>query len=172
MNSFSSSFEQYKILRKFDRLTKALIDSSSIIYMKKAGFLNLLSEHVSLFTIEEIAREVGEELSNINIIESDFNQNSNDNKLINCAITNRLCVISEDKKLLLKLEKEKLDYYNSLMILNLLLYRKKISLEQYYNYQTRLKVVSRYSDEVWRIGKFVFDFIIEFTLKSPKGLSP
>jgi len=142
------------IFSQFNQLDKALIDASSIIYANKADFLKMLSTTVKLFSISEILSEVGFGFVSDTIKPLTHNESSlsNDQKLVACALHFGLPVISEDKKILMAMKSAKKPFFNSLMMLNFLLYRRLIDNRQYTQYHQALKQFARYSDEIWKYG--------------------
>jgi len=149
-----SRFTQFpqEVFSQFNQLDKALIDASSIIYANKADFLKMLSATLKLFSIREILSEVGSVSDSIKPLTHTENSLSNDQKLIACALHFGLPVISEDKKILMAMKSARRPYFNSLMMLNFLLYRQTIDDRQYDRYHLALKQFARYSDEIWKYG--------------------
>ncbi|MBC8182481.1 hypothetical protein H8E88_15385 [candidate division KSB1 bacterium] len=145
------------VLNQFSKLTKALIDASSIIYSSKAGFLDILGETIRLYTIPEIFTETLQDQKNIQLIESHNHNDRTDDKLLAIAFDLDVSVISEDKKILIALEKENKPYFNSLMMLNFLFYKNKISATGFRQKRERLKDIAWYSQSVWDFGDSVFN---------------
>jgi hypothetical protein len=140
------------IFSQFNQLDKALIDASSIIYANKAHFLKRLTSSVSLFSIHEILSEAGSISDNIKPLTHTGKTLSNDQKLVACALRFGLPLISEDKKILMAMKSAKKPFFNSLMMLNFLLYRQMIDNQQYAQYHLALRQFARYSDDVWQYG--------------------
>ena len=141
--------------QRFDHLDKALIDASSIIYMDRADFLGKLSSSIRLFSIQEILTETGPVSKRIKPLIYNKTASSNDQKLVSCALDLNLPIISEDKKILMSMKRANRPFYNSLMMLNFLLYRRRIENHQYIQYYLELKKIARYSDDIWRYGATV-----------------
>jgi hypothetical protein len=144
---------------QFENLQEALIDASSIIYMSKASFLGNVQETLRLYTLPEILDEVGLENMNLPLVESQQSEMSNDHKLLACAVERRWPLISEDRTLLVQAEQAGLDYYNALMMLNFLLFKRQIDSEQYQQQYESLRKVARYSQEIWEFGEDVYRLI-------------
>ena len=142
-------------LKRFDQLDQALIDASSIIYIDKAGFLGILAAAIGLYSIQEVMSETGPVSERIQAVSHRETSASNDQKLISCAINLNLALISEDKKILMAMKRANRSYFNSLMMLNFLLYRRQISKQQYERYHMELKKIARYSEKVWQYGASV-----------------
>ena len=156
-NKPSSNILRYKlspheIIIRFDNLSKALIDASSIIYTDRAGFLDILASAIKLYSINEILAEAGNVSNQINPLTYRDTSSSNDRKFISCALELNLSVISEDKRILLAMKRATKPYYNSLMMLNFLLYRRRINSQQYAQHLKALRKFARYSDEIWKYG--------------------
>jgi len=64
-------------------------------------------------------------------------------------------VISEDKKILMAMKRAGRPFFNSLMMLNFLLYRRRIQNQHYIQYHLALKKFARYSDDIWAYGAAV-----------------
>ncbi len=145
------------VLDQFSKLTKALIDASSIIYANKTGFLDLLGKTIRLYTIPEIFAETLQDQKNIQLIESHNHSSRTDDKLLAVAFDLNVPVISEDKKILIALEKENKPHFNSLMMLNFLFYKKEISTTGFHQKRDLLKDIAWYSQSVRDFGDSVFN---------------
>jgi len=141
-----------EIFNKFDHLDKALIDASSIIYIDRADFLPILASTIKLFSIKEIFFETGPVSESIKPLIHNDNSSSNDQKLISCALNMDLPLISEDKKMLMAMKRANRPFFNSLMMLNFLLYRRRIDIQEYDKYRQALEKFARYSNKVWQYG--------------------
>ena len=149
------------IFFQFDQLNKVLIDASSIIYMDRAKILVLLASSIRLFSIQEILTETGPVSKRIKPLIHKKASSSNDQKLVSCALELDLPVISEDKKILMAMKRAGKPFFNSLMMLNFLLYRRRIQNQQYIQYHLALKKFARYSDDIWEYGAAVHAAIDE-----------
>lgn len=145
-----------EVLAQFNQLTKALIDSSSIIYAHKAGFFNLLPAHIELVTTPEVIAEAGADAETIGLIDCHTKSMCADEKLVYCAVRNNLPVISEDKRILSKLKSTNLPYFNILMMLNYLVYIDAIDRYQYLQFYRSLQSFAWYSPKIWAHGKSVY----------------
>lgn len=145
-----------KIFKQFFELNKALIDASSIIYLDKAGFLQQLSETISLITIQEIISETALPDHQIHIISSPVLHLSNYQKLLSLALEQKLPIISEDRKILKALENANMPFFNSLMMLLFLFYKKDFTIAEFLYFKNHLKSVARYSEKIWQFGDAVF----------------
>jgi hypothetical protein len=144
-----------QVLAQFEHLTKALIDASSIIYSHTAGFFYLLQANLELVTTPEVIAEAGADAEKIGLIDCHTKSMSVDEKLVYCAVHFKLPVISEDKKILLKLKRTRLPYFNVLMMLNYLCYVDAIDRQQYLKYYASLQSFAWYSPKIWSHGNSV-----------------
>jgi len=142
------------ILLAFGRLKKAVIDSSSIIYTQKAGYFAVLGKTIQLYSIPEVLSEIKARAPGVRVMRSSGSASlSTDQKLVFCALENKIAMISEDKKILAAMHRAEAPYYNALMMLNFLLYSQKIDDDSYRKYYGVLKTIARYSDDVWEFGR-------------------
>jgi hypothetical protein len=144
-------------------VSTALIDASSIIYMHKAGFLTELADTMNLYSLPEIVAEAGFTDLNIRLVTCTSSSSSHDQKLLTIALKLRWPVVSEDKSILLHMQRSKLPYFNSLMMLNFLLFRKRIDLKSHAVYFKRLKKFAWYSPQVWEFGKNIYNAIADLS---------
>ncbi len=150
-----------KTLNEFNGLNSAVIDSSSIIYMKKAGFLQLLSNRIKLITPEQAAAETGLNLIDVEIVEFENPKNyETDCIIVKTAFEKKLPVISEDKEILQHAAEKNLPYFNSLMMLCFLLSKKTISAVEYENFLGALKDFAWYSGSVYKYADELHKIII------------
>jgi hypothetical protein len=149
-----------EVFEEYRRLEQALIDASSIIYMQKAGFLDALTSAVELHAPREIILETGFEPPGIKPIESGTKDLSNDQRLIHCAIESRWPVISEDRKILMRLKREGIPYFNALMMLNFLLFEKRLDLEAHSLHFERLVEIAWYGSDLLEFGKRIYSEIV------------
>jgi hypothetical protein len=148
-----------EILAQFKLLTKTLIDTSSIIYAHRAGFFYLLQANLELATIPEVIAEAGTAADSIGLIDCHTKPMSVDEKLVYCAVHCNLPVISEDKKILLRLKRTHLPYFNVLMMLNYLCYIDAINRHQYLKFYSTLQSFAWYSPKIWAYGRSVHSAI-------------
>lgn len=143
---------------RFDRLSEAAIDASSLIYCKKAGFLEVLAGRVNLFTLENILAETGFEVPGLVFFPAPPGQSTNDESLFRFALEKKLPLISEDKKLLSGAKKRGHLYYNSLMMLFYLLYKRNISFSDYHFFKEKLTGIAYYSKWVLAYEAGLYDY--------------
>lgn len=149
-----------KTLRAFEQLKKALIDTSSIIYSQKAGFFSILSRTIQLYSLPEVITETEKQVPGVVLLQHSGSPSlSTDQKLISCALENKLAMISEDKSILRAMQRAEAPYYNALMMLNFLLFSQRIDGNSYHRYFKALKNNARYSKAVWEFGEHIYTAI-------------
>ena len=143
------------------------IDASSMIYLLKIGLLSTLGAEVKLVSTPQVIEETGwphlpvsAELPRPSLYgDGDV---SNDDSLVLLAESRRSPVLSEDYELLMNAKEAGLEYYNTLMILNYLLLKKRISPAEYPEYLDRLKECSHYSEKVMTHGALVHEAVLTY----------
>jgi hypothetical protein len=146
-----------KTLRAFEQLKKALIDTSSIIYSQKAGFFSILSRTIQLYSLPEVITETEKQVPGVVLLQHSGSPSlSTDQKLISCALENKLAMISEDKSILKAMQRAEAPYYNALMMLNFLLFSQRIDDDSYRGYYSALENFARYSEAVWEFGRDIY----------------
>lgn len=154
---------RHQVLPQFRTLSRALIDASSIIYMHKAGFFAKLANTVNLYSPPEIIAEAGYGDLHIRPVACPTKSLPNDEKFITTALKLRWPVVSEDKSILLHMQRSKVPYFNTLMMLNFLLFRKRVDLRSHAMYFRRLKQCAWYSPYVWEYGKNIYNAIADLS---------
>lgn len=139
------------ILAEFDTLQEAVIDSSSVIYMRKAGFLRNVSDVVNLQTTEDVIRETGYTDLPV-VVRQHRGGYSADDRLVRLALSSCAALISEDRKMLLQMQDRGGRFYNALMMLTFLYYLRRISLSGYHRYLDELKTIAHYKKRVLDFG--------------------
>lgn len=153
------------VLDQFQVLDQALIDTASLIYLSKINLLSTCSQTMRLLTIPEVAAEFGSprELKVVEIIESKNkikDPADTDQRLLRAADFLRLPVISEDKKVLMGAKRLGLPFFNTLMIMNFLLFKKAVDDK---TYQTALEILKKkayYNAFVFDYGNRVYSLLI------------
>ena len=130
-----------------ENLAEAVIDTSSIIYASRAGFLEKLSGEITLLTVAGVIEEVGYQVAGITTIAPDEGvaRKSVDLRVVEAASRLHLPVISDDRKLLAAAEAEGCLYFNAIMMLEFLLLRRRLTLSSYNAHRQRLIAFARYS---------------------------
>lgn len=130
------------------------IDASSIIYMLKTGILGYMAAETELVASADVIAEVGWPRLPVRAYPVD-EEMSNDDTVIYIAGTLGIPVVSEDLEILTEAEERGFSRYNTLMMLNYLILKKRIRSADYDEYLHRLKEISRYSREVLEYGRAV-----------------
>ncbi|MBN2656947.1 MAG: hypothetical protein JXR86_07785 [Spirochaetales bacterium] len=140
------------------------IDASSIIYMLKTGILGYAAAEIKFYACPCILEEVG--WPRLPVIEVPEQQDvvSNDDTVIAVAEAKRIPLLSEDLAILKEASERGIPHFNTLMILNYLLLKKRITPDDYRVYQARLKEISRYSSEVLEYGEAFRKLILKSLL--------
>lgn len=140
----------------FTTLNKAAIDACSLIYLIKAGLLGSLGAALSLISVEEVIKETGWNHLPVESIASNKTIDSNDEKLIDLAISRKLPVISDDKEVLEATSQKGLPHYNSLMMLNYLFFKNRVSEDEYSEYESRIIEAAHYTPFILDYSRNVF----------------
>lgn len=157
-----------KALRALSLLEKAIIDTSSILYIQKAGYFDVLARTIQLYSIPEVISEIKTQVAGLRLIHPYGSPSiSTDQKLISCALEYKLAMISEDKSILRAMRREGAPYYNALIMLNFLLFSQKINDDSYRRYYSALENIARYSETVWKFGRDIYT-AVQFKLHSKK----
>lgn len=144
-----------QIVQQFNHLHRALIDASSIIYMMKAGFFDCLADNVNLYSPEQILGEAGYRDLKIQPIGGCAQLRSADESLLHCAALRKYPVITEDRGIIRQLAKDKIAYFNALMMLEFIFFRGLITPEKHSAHLQKLLQYAWYSPEIVRFGKAV-----------------
>ena len=149
--------EILRVFAELERLKRAYIDSSSIIYMHKAGFYIPLSTSMRLKTIPEVLDEIGFSPENLEVIASPAEgircSAATDVKLCHAAQFRNSALISDDRTILQWCRRQGTTYYNSYMMLILLRYRRRIGGEEFDRYEESLVKTARYSSRITEYAK-------------------
>ncbi len=148
-------------LKQFDHLSQAIIDTSSLIYLQEIDLLAVTGWWIKLWTVPGVVREFGAAAAECPIHVIDINNSadwtdSTDDMLCRAAAYRQMPIISEDRQILMRAKKANLPYFNTLMVLNFLLYKNAINLLEYQAILDRLKATARYSAKIYEFGAQVF----------------
>lgn len=131
------------------------IDASSIIYLLKVGILGSVAAEISLISPQQIIEEVGWPHLPVNPVPIDNSEMTNDETVVELARLRKISVLSEDREVLDNARISGLKYYNTLMILNYLLLKKRIPQEEYPVYLARLIEISHYGRDILEYGESI-----------------
>ena len=152
-----------RVLARFEALKAAIVDSSSIIYIEKAGFYGDLAVTIRLMTIPPVLKGVGMPGLEIQIVQADRTAIETDRQLVSTAGALRKPLISDDRAILLKCKAKGIEYYNAYMMLLLLRLRLRIDVRDFQVYRKRLVDISHY-------GNLVLDYADSFTAYLDKAI--
>lgn len=133
---------------KLAELDGAYIDSSSIIYAQKAGFLPRLSDSLRLWTIPGVIAEIGREVPGVQVLPSGAEGGPVDAQLFADACRNRKALISDDRELHLRADEAGVVCYNTLVMLECVLLKGGMNLHERQAFRKRLLAVAGYHPRV------------------------
>jgi len=143
-------------VKQLRELKTAVIDSSSLIYMQRAGFLKDVTSLLEIYAPAPVMAETGYKNEGITVIHGLSDKAVTvDSLVVKCAFDMGTAVISDDRGVLKKAEALNITYFNSLMILCLLLFRGEINRGEYTVFFNSLKSFARYSSFVYEYGEAV-----------------
>ncbi|MFW5807683.1 MAG: hypothetical protein ACOC2H_08410 [Spirochaetota bacterium] len=142
------------IQSRFDSLSRAVFDSSSLIYIERCELLPVLERNMTLLTTLPVIREVGSYPVKLHVIPAA--ETEADVSVVRSGAVHNLPVITEDYGIIRCARSYGLVYYNTLMMLCFLLYRRAITIRKYHEFESRLRMFARYSDAVWQYGAEIF----------------
>ncbi len=151
---------------------EAVVDSSSVIYMLKAGFLERLAFDVKLWTPPEVIMETGWRHLPLHVRPPSSSSTvetaalTTDERVLALAVEFRLPLVSEDRELLMQAESAGLSYFNALMMLILLLGLGRCDREELTIFWSRLLAVGHYSDRVGTFAEEVASRVLLLTGRS------
>ena len=152
-----------RVFHQFDHLDRAVIDTSSLIYLKKINCLRKTSRIIGLITVSGVTDEFGSSdiFNQLEIIELKEIEKNTDRQIIQVAADLRLPVISEDKKILMAAASAGLPFFNTLMIMNFLIYKNEMDLQEYHAALHRLRKEAYYEGFIFDFGNAVYEKIME-----------
>ena len=156
----------------YSGLERICIDASSMIYHLKTGLLGSLAAEIELVSTPQVIAEVGWPHLPVRPFDLNLKEDedlTNDESLLLLARRENLPVLSEDKEILESCRKEGREHYNTLMMLNFLLLRRRIKRDEYPEYLKRLKDCAHYSERVLEYGQKLSLEILEDLSSSPLG---
>ncbi len=148
-------------IAKLNSLQKAVIDSSSLIYLFKLNLVQPLGHVVRLLAPTGIFNETG--LAELPVVQTDCSGSNAllpDEQVLALAKAQRCAIISDDKKILRKAEEYGLDYFNSLMMLLLLYEHGILDYEQAERKLEELYAFAHYGKKIRDYGRMLFASII------------
>lgn len=149
-------------VEKLARLRSVAVDASSIIYLTKSDLLRPLADLIRLKTVEEVAGEVGLPMPMVDIIPWRVDADppvDADTAILQCALRERVPLLSEDRKLLMRADARGVQYYNSLMMIALMVLRGAIVNDEISDRRDRLVEVAHYSRRVVSYGNDLISYV-------------
>ncbi len=135
------------------------IDACSIIYQLRTGLLGSLAAEVALISTPSVIKEVDWPHLPVTPVDEENSDETNDRNLFLLARGRNIPLMTEDLELIKAAWKEGMEHYNSLMMLNYLLLKGRVTEEEYPEYLERLTSYGRYSREVLEYGAEVYRLI-------------
>jgi hypothetical protein len=141
-------------LETVDKLTSAVVDTSSLIFANKAGFLLPMTQAISLTAPPGVLQELQEEISpelglaNIDTMPEStalYEGYTVDAQVVVTALRRGQPVVSDDYKLLQRAADQGIDGFTVRTMLELTLLRGKIDLEGYVRCKRSLSGLIRYA---------------------------
>jgi len=136
-------------------LTEISVDASSLIYMLKIGVLGYAAAEIQFLANPSIIEEVGWPHLPVRSCGQKQERVENDDTVIDLAASKKIPLLSEDLGILKKAKERGIPFFNTLMILNYLLLKGRVSREDYDLFLDRLKDISHYSSEIFLYGEAV-----------------
>jgi len=136
-------------------ITEISVDASSLIYMLKIGVLGYAAAEITFFANPCIIEEVGWPHLPVTECSLDREEMENDDTVIALADREKIPLMSEDLEILKKAGEKGIPFFNTLMILNYLLLKGRVSSEDYNVFLDRLIEISHYSSEVLLYGEAI-----------------
>ena len=150
-------------VEKLERVRSVAIDTSSIIYLSKSGLLDRLSELIQLKTVGQVVQEAGLPSLPVDFVathQDDLNRPIDaDTAILQCAVRERIPLLSEDRKLLMRADVRGVPYYNSLMMIALMALRGVIAEGEIADSRDRLVKVAHYGSRVAKYGNDLISYI-------------
>jgi hypothetical protein len=144
-----------QVIQGFETLRAAMIDASSVIYIRKSGFFETLLKCLRLYSPVEIIHELGDDADSIEPATCPAIDGTNDRKFVACAAALRLAVISDDRGIITAARKADLPAYNALMMLNFLLWKRRLQAGHFTLHRDRLRHFAWYAPGVWEYAESV-----------------
>ena len=145
--------EPERVLSQFRRLQVALVDASSIIYMVKAGFFELAAANLEFHSTQQVIEETG--YQNLRVGTLAAIALPPDRSLLHYAERLKWPVITEDKGIIKDLQVKQLPFFNALLVLEYLSFRKLIVPEDYSRCSIQLLACARYGLEIIEFARAV-----------------
>lgn len=136
-----------------------VIDTSTLIYLERLGLLNRLATRYRLLVIPQVLQEFDRSLP-AQVICVEAPPGAADQALCPVACDHRLAVLSDDKHVLNLARSAGLVYFNTLMLILLMLYHEQLSVAQCRALFLDLFTFARYSNAVRYFGEQLLEHIL------------
>jgi hypothetical protein len=151
------------IREQFNGLHRAAIDACSIIYLLNTGVFESLAVVLSLVTTEDVFKETQWPRLPVEVKPSPLEARSNDHGLFLLAKAEGIPLISDDGEVLKMAKDSGMEYYNSLVMVNYLYFKGRITVEEYPLYRDRLLEKAHYSSRIIKRGEQIFTDLLVFS---------
>ena len=148
-----------QILDELKKFQGGVADTSTLIYLDRINLLLRVSNFFKLLVTPDVVCEFGRPPAGC-IVCGETCVRGADQAVLQLATKLCLPVLSEDRQLLMSSRDQGLKYYNTLMILLVLLFQQKLSLAEYQRAYSSLLKIARYSPAVWQVGEQVFSLYV------------
>ena len=148
-----AKFKTTEVIQQFKALDQAVIDACSMIYLNKLQLLPLLAKQIQLFTPQLIFEETGFGEQKGIIVKESPNFSLPDKQLMAMALQLNLPLISDDGQVLKVAQKMKLTYFNSLMMVIFLYFKKEINFSTLQQKKVQLLNLAYYAPWIARAGE-------------------
>ena len=153
------SVDPERIVSELKELRGGVADTCTLIYLERIDLLPLVSDFFHLQVPFDVVQEFGHPLPEC-VLCGNTCIGDADQAVMKLALEQRVPVLSEDRQLLMSSRDLGLKYYNTLMILLVLLFQQKLSLAEYQRAYSSLREIARYSPAVWQVGEQVFSLYV------------
>jgi hypothetical protein len=143
-----------------------VIDTSSLIYLSKIELLHTTALALHLMTVPKVVKAFGslsdfQPIKLIDLKKIDKKNEELDSYLVEIAKNLQLPIVSEDKKMLMQAKRSGLAFFNTLMIMNFLIFKKVINQTEYQAALVRLREEAYYDEAIFEYGKKIYEKVIE-----------
>lgn len=149
----------HSTIRDMHHFQGGAIDTSSLLYLERLALLESAATCYRLLLIPQVAAEHGQSLPST-LVTVSAPSGPADSALCPVAARHQLAVISEDKQVLRQAENSGLTYFNTLMLLLIMLYNTQLTVNECSQLTTQLSEFAHYSRHVWRYGEQVRAYVM------------
>ena len=146
-------------LQDVQQFKGGVIDTSTLIYLERLGLLNRIATLYRLLVVPQVLQEFDRSLP-AQIICVQAPPGDADQALCPVASSHQLAVLSDDKHVLTLARSAGVVYFNTLMLLLLMLHNEQLSVAQCRAFLFKLFTFARYSDAVRSFGEQLLEHIL------------